>query len=146
MIDLDGALGDTRPLWHDWLTGTARVLGIEPESLPADRGEAAAALDRAGTGNWRSLLERFAAERAPVYLRPNAEASTSVRRLAAAGRPVGVFTDAPVELARIAVSQLGVARRLTLLEAGAGSLERLEAALGAGAVLRTRAELVAEAR
>lgn len=143
LIDLDGALGDTRPLWDDWLAGAARVLGVDAATLPADRGAAAAELDSAGAGNWRTLLERFAAERAPVYLRPNAEVSAALRRLAATGRPVGVFSDAPAELARVAVSQLGAARRIAALETGNGALERLATALGAdAAVVRTRDQLV----
>lgn len=146
LIDLDGALGDTRPLWNDWLAGAARVLGIDTEGLPADRGAAAAELDAAGGGNWRVLLERFAAERAPVYLRPNAEVSAALRRLAATGHTVAVFTDAPAELARVAVAQLGAARRIATLETGAGALERLAAALGADAtVVRTRDQLIAAA-
>ena len=63
-IDLDGALGDTRPLWHDWLGSVEDVLDVA--GLPEDRGEAAAELDRRGAGNWRTLLERFAEDRAPV--------------------------------------------------------------------------------
>jgi phosphoglycolate phosphatase-like HAD superfamily hydrolase len=146
LIDLDGVLGDTRPLWEDWLAEAGRVLGIDEAQLPVDRGEAAAALDAAGAGNWRTLLERFAAGRAPVYLRPNAEANAALRRLAAAGRPLAVFTDAPAELAQIAVSQLGAARRIAALEAGTGALERLREQLGAGsAVVRTRGELTAAA-
>ena len=144
LIDLDGALGDTRPLWNDWLTGVTRVLGVSSETLPADRGAAAADLDAAGAGNWRVLLERFAAERAPVYLRPNADVSAALRRLAATGSPIGVFTDAPAELARVAVAQLGVGRRMAALETGSGALERLAAALGADAtVVRTRDQLIA---
>lgn len=144
LIDLDGALGDTRPLWNDWLAGSARVLGVDSAALPADRGAAAAELDAAGAGNWRTLLERFAAGRAPVYLRPNAEASAALRQLVAGGRTIGVFTDAPAELARLAVAQLGVARRIAALETGSGALDRLAATLGAtAAVVRTRAELVA---
>ena len=143
LIDLDGALGDTRPLWNAWLAGAARVLGIDPATLPADRGDAATELDAAGAGNWRTLLERFAAERAPVYLRPNAEVSAALRRLAA-GHPLGVFTDAPAELALVAVAQLGVARRMAVLETGSGALERLTVALGADAVVvRTRDQLTA---
>jgi phosphoglycolate phosphatase-like HAD superfamily hydrolase len=143
LIDLDGALGDTRPLWNDWLAGAARVLGVDPEAVPADRVAAAAKLDAAGAGNWRTLLERFAAERAPVYLRPNAEVSAALRRLAA-GHALGVFTDAPAELALVAVAQLGVARRMAVLETGSGALERLTAALGADAVVvRTRDQLTA---
>lgn len=144
LIDLDGVLGDTRPLWDDWLAATARVLGVEPSTLPSDRGAAAAELDAAGAGNWRVLLERFAAERAPVYLRPNAEVSAALRQLAAAGHTVGVFTDAPAELARVAVAQLGAARRIEALETGAGALARLADTLGADAtVVRTRDELIA---
>ena len=144
LIDLDGALGDTRPLWNDWLAGAARVFGVSSETLPADRGAAAADLDSAGAGNWRVLLERFAAERAPVYLRPNADVSAALRRLAATGRPIGVFTDAPAELARVAVAQLGVGRRMAALETGSGALEHLAAALGAdAAVVWTRDQLIA---
>ena len=143
LIDLDGALGDTRPLWNDWLAGAARVLGVDAEALSADRGAAAAELDAAGAGNWRILLERFAAERAPVYLRPNAGVSAALRRLAA-GHTLGVFTDAPAELARVAVAQLGVARRMAVLETGSGALERLTVAFGADAVVvRTRDQLAA---
>jgi phosphoglycolate phosphatase-like HAD superfamily hydrolase len=144
LIDLDGALGDTRRLWDDWLTASVRVLGVDQATLPTDRGAAAKELDSAGVGNWRVLLERFAAERAPVYLRPSAEVSAALRRLAATGRPLGVFTDAPLELARVAVAQLGAARRIAALETGADALERLVAALGADAkVVRTRDQLVA---
>jgi phosphoglycolate phosphatase-like HAD superfamily hydrolase len=143
LIDLDGALGDTRPLWNDWLVGAAKMLGVDPAALPADRGAAAADLDAAGAGNWRILLERFAAERAPVYLRPNADVSAALRRLGTSGRPVGVFTDAPAELARVAVAQLGAARRIAALETGSGALEQLARAIGGEAVVvRTREELV----
>ena len=62
------------------------------------------------------------------------------------GHPIGVFTDAPVELAAIAISQLGAHRRIATLEAGGGAFERLETALGTGGLtVRTRAELVASA-
>jgi phosphoglycolate phosphatase-like HAD superfamily hydrolase len=141
-IDLDGALGDTRALWSDWLTSAEVVLGIDTGALPADRGEAAVELDRRGGGNWRTLLERFSEDRAPVYLRRDAAVSASLRALAAAGREIGVFTDAPEPLARIALAQLGAERRIAALETGVGALERLLARLGADAiVVRSRAEL-----
>ena len=79
-IDLDGVLGDTRRLWNDWVADAGRVLGIDASMLPADRGEAATVLDTGGTGNWRTLLERFAEGRAPIYLRPSGEASAALRR------------------------------------------------------------------
>jgi phosphoglycolate phosphatase-like HAD superfamily hydrolase len=131
-IELDGVLGDTRPLWRDWLEDAARrfrsIAPLDPAALPEDRGEAAAALDRwaqAGVGDWRAALARFAEDRAPVYLRPSAEVSNALRTLAADSCRLGVFTDAPEPLARVAVTQLGAERRIEALETGAGALERL---------------------
>jgi len=150
-IDLDGALGDTRPLWDDWLDDAARryasIASLDPAALPRDRGEAAAELDRwaeGGVGDWRASLERFAEDRAPVYLRPAADAGAALRRLAASGRTLAVFTDAPEGLARVALAHLGAARRVDAVEAGAGALERLRGRLGADTeVVRTREELLA---
>jgi phosphoglycolate phosphatase-like HAD superfamily hydrolase len=143
MLELDGVLGDTRPLWDDWLFEASRVLGLDPIALPHDRAAAAEALDEGGAGNWRALLERYAAERAPVYLRPDSAVSAALRGLAASGARLGVFTDAPEELARIAVAQLGATRRVEAVEAGAGAQERLRDRLGARAeVVTTRAGLL----
>ncbi|MBD0329952.1 MAG: HAD family hydrolase [Thermoleophilia bacterium] len=140
-IELDGVLGDTRPLWRDWLAEVGRRAGIPVERLPADRAEAAAELDGL-LGNWRALLERFAEDRAPVYLRPAAEVSAALRRLTAAGARLGVFTDAPEELARVALAQVGAARRVETVAAGPQALERLLTQLGGDArVVRTRGEL-----
>ena len=136
-IELD-VLGDTRPLWRDWLADAARVLDVE--GLPEDRAAAAAELDARGAGNWRTLLERFAEDRAPVYLRPAAEVSAALRRLQSEGVGLAVFTDAPEELARVALAQLGAARRVDAVEAGAGALERLG---GGVTVVRSRDELIA---
>jgi len=142
-IDLDGALGDTRLLWNDWLASAADLLGVEASALPADRGEAAAELDRLGGGNWRVLLERFAEERAAVYIRRDAQTSAALRTLAAAGREIGVFTDAPESLARVALAQLGAGRHVVAVEAGSGALERLLERLGSDAVIvRSRIELL----
>ncbi len=149
-LDLDGALGDTRALWRDWLKDAshrlASIAPLDPDRLPEDRGEAAGELDRwaeAGVGDWRASLERFAEERAPVYLRPSAEAGTVLRRLASAGSRVGAFTDAPEPLARVALAHLGASRRVELLETGTGALERLVARLGAETrVIRSREELL----
>ncbi|MGI8885424.1 MAG: hypothetical protein ACR2G9_00690 [Gaiellaceae bacterium] len=142
-IDLDGALGDTRGLWNDWVVSASDLLGVEASALPLDRGEAAAELDERGGGNWRVLLERFAEERAAVYVRRNAQTSAALRALAATGRELGVFTDAPEPLARVALEQLGASRRLVAVEAGAGALDRLLERLGADAVVvRSRAELL----
>ena len=149
-IDLDGALGDTRRLWADFLADASRryaaIAPLDPEQLPADRGLAAVELDRwaeQGIGDWRGALERFAEDRAPVFLRPDAEASAALRALGAAGTRLGVFTDAPEPLARIALAHLGAARRVEALEAGVGALERLLERLGDdAAVVSSRDDLV----
>ena len=136
-VDLDAVLGDTRPLWDAWLADAARrfrsIAELDPSVLPADRGEAAAELDRwaeRGIGDWRAALERFAEDRAPVFLRPDAPANAALRRLAAEGVRLGVFTDAPEPLARIALAHLGAARHVDVVEAGAGALGRLRERLG----------------
>ncbi len=132
-VDFDAVLGDTRPLWEAWAAHAARRLRVELP-LPRDRCRAASVLDRA-LGSWQPLLERFAEEHAPVYLRPRGEVNAALRRLRAAGAAVGAFTDAPEPLARVAAAQLGVLRHLDALEAGEGALPRLLARLGEGAVV-----------
>ncbi len=140
-IDLD-ALGDTRALWDDWLEDASRRFRLGSLSVPDDRSEAAGELDRA-LGSWRPLLERFAEDRAPVYLRPDAAVSAALRRLSTTDARLGIFTDAPLELARVALAQLGAARRVELVEAGAGARERLLDRLGPGAIVAsTREELL----
>jgi phosphoglycolate phosphatase-like HAD superfamily hydrolase len=140
-VDLE-ALGDTRPLWRDFLADAARrfdsISPLDPGSLPVDRAAAAEELDRwaeHGIGDWRHALERFAEDRAPVYLRPSAEANAALRVLTAAGVRIGVYSDAPEPLARVALAHLGAERRVEALETGAGALERLRARFGAGDVV-----------
>ena len=152
-VDLDGALGDTRPLWHDFVEDAARrfaaIAALDPGSLPSDRGAAAAVLDRwaaAGIGDWRAALVRFAEDRAPVYLRPDPVANAALRAVAARGSRVGVFTDAPESLARVALAQLGLARRVDVLETGSRARERLVDRLGpATRIVATSEELADEA-
>src|SRR3954454_2933029 len=115
------ALGDTGPLWRDWLEDAGRRFRIDVGALDHE------------LPNWRDLLERFAEERAPVYFRRDADVSTTLRQLRASGTRIGVFTEAPAELARIALSHLGAERHVEVLECGAGSQERVSAALGEGA-------------
>ena len=141
-IDLDGALGDTRSLWNAFLEDAARrfhtIAELDVAALPRDRGAAAAELDRwseRGIGDWRAALTRFAEDHAPVYLRPNAAASASLRALAGAGWTVGVYTDAPEELARVALAQLGATRRVARLETGSGAKPRLIEHLGRDTVV-----------
>jgi phosphoglycolate phosphatase-like HAD superfamily hydrolase len=147
-VDLD-ALGDTRSLWRDFLADAARryasIAPLDPDALPDDRAAAAAQLDRwaeAGVGDWQGALRRFAEDRAPVYLRPSAEASAALRSLADTGVRVGVYTDAPEPLARVALAHLGAARRVDAVECGAGARERLVERLGdATEVAATLADL-----
>ncbi|MBD0338021.1 MAG: hypothetical protein ICV67_01865 [Thermoleophilia bacterium] len=137
-VDLDGVLGDTRPLWREWLADVSRRARI---ALPDD---ASAELLDERVGNWLPLLERYAEEHAPVHLRRAAEAAAALRRLQAAGVQIGVFTESPEPLARVALAQLGAGRRVSMLEAGPGALERLLDRLGAETpVVRSRADLAA---
>jgi phosphoglycolate phosphatase-like HAD superfamily hydrolase len=137
-LDLDGVLADTRPLWDAWLEDAPRRARVELD-VPEDRVAAAEALDEA-LGDWRPLLARFAADRAPVFIRPRADTNAVLRRLAAAGTRIGVFTDAPHELAAIALAHAGPARQVEVV----GTLAEVRAALGADAlVVRSREELAA---
>ena len=126
------ALGDTEPLWRDWLEDARRRFRVAGDDLERE------------LPNWRQLLERFAEDRAPVYFRRDADVSEALRRLQAGGTRVGVFTAAPEELARIALSHLGAERRVEVLESGAGARERVLERFGVQAtVVSTRAELLA---
>jgi phosphoglycolate phosphatase-like HAD superfamily hydrolase len=141
-LELDGVFGDTRPLWQAWLEDTTRrlrsIAELDPSALSPDRAAAAAQLDawaEAGIGDWRASLTRFAEDHAPVYLRPRAQVTAALRRLEAKGTGVGAFTDAPEELARVALSHLGAARRIEALETGTEALERLLSRFGRGTMV-----------
>jgi phosphoglycolate phosphatase-like HAD superfamily hydrolase len=137
-LDLDGVLAETRPLWEAWLEDASRRARVELE-VPADREAAAAVLDEA-LGDWRPLLARFAADRAPVFIRPRADTNAVLRRLAAGGARIGVFSDAPRELAEIALAHAGASRQVEAV----GTLPEVQAALGGEpAVVRSREELAA---
>ena len=126
------ALGDTGPLWRDWLEDAGRRFRVDVDALDHE------------LPNWRELLERFAEERAPVYFRRDADVSTTLRQLRASGTRIGVFTDAPAELARIALSHLGAERHVEILETGPGARQRVSLALGNDArVIESREELLA---
>ena len=130
-VDL-AALGDVEPLWRDWLEDAARRFRVDVSALDDE------------LPNWRQLLERFAEERAPVYFRRDADVTAALRRLNAARIRIGVFTDRPEELTRVALSHLGADRRVELVEAGEGAQQRLQARLGTDAVVvRSHAELIA---
>jgi phosphoglycolate phosphatase-like HAD superfamily hydrolase len=135
-LDLDGVLADTRPLWDAWIEDAARRARVEL-AVPEDREAAAAVLDDA-LGDWRPLLARFAADRAPVFIRPRPDTNAALRRLAAAGARIGVFTDAPRELAEIALAHAGAARQVEVV----GTLAEVRGELGEGvAVVKSRRQL-----
>ena len=135
-LDLDGVLADTRPLWDEWLEDAARRARVELD-VPQDREAAATALDHA-LGDWRPLLTRFAADRAPLFVRPRPDTNAALRRLTAAGARIGVFSDAPRELAEIALAHAGAARQVEVV----GTLAEVRAALGEDAVVvRSREQL-----
>ena len=137
-LDLDGVLADTRPLWRDWLEDAARRARVDLSSVPDDRVAAAAVLD-AQLGDWRPLLQRFADDRAPLHFRPRPETGAALRRLQAAGTRVGVVTDAPRELADVALAHLGAARRVDVV----GTLDEVRRELGPDVrVLHSRDEFV----
>ena len=123
-VDLDGVLADTRPLWNAWLEDASRRVRVELD-VPADREAAAVVLDEA-LGDWRPLLARFAADRAPLWIRPRADTNAALRRLVSAGARIGVFSDAPRELAEIALAHAGATRQVEVV----GTLAEVEAALG----------------
>jgi phosphoglycolate phosphatase-like HAD superfamily hydrolase len=128
-LDLDGVLADTRPLWGAWLEDAARRTRVELD-VPEDRQAAAAVLDEA-LGDWRPLLTRFAADRAPLWIRPRADTNAALRRLAAGGARIGVFSDAPRELAEIALAHAGAARQVEVV----GTLAEVRSALGEDVVV-----------
>jgi phosphoglycolate phosphatase-like HAD superfamily hydrolase len=135
-LDLDGVLADTRTLWDAWLEDAARRARVELD-VPEDREAAAGVLDEA-LGDWRPLLARFAADRAPLWIRPRPDTNAALRRLSAAGARIGVFSDAPRELAQLALAHAGASRLVEVV----GTLAEVRAALGDDlVVVRSREEL-----
>lgn len=152
-IDLDAVLGDTRPLWDGWLEEAARryasIAALDPSALPRDRGSAAAELDswaERGIGDWRRALERYAEEHAPLHLRPDPDVGAALRQLERDGAVIGVFTDAPEHLARVALAHLGAARRVDHVAAGKDALARLLGTLGPDALVVGEREQLAQLR
>jgi len=137
-VDLDAVLADTRPVWDAWLEDASRRARVAL-AVPADRTEAAETLD-AELGDWRPLLDRFAADRAPLWFRPRADLNNTLRRLKAAGARIGVFTDAPRELAELALAHAGAARYVETI----GTLAEVRAALGDDVMLITSREALSE--
>src|SRR5262249_9034688 len=130
----------TRPLWDAWLEDAARRARVELV-VPEDREAAAAVLDEA-LGDWRPLLTRFAADRAPLFVRPRPDTNAVLRRLVAAGARIGVCSDAPRELAEIALAHAGAARHVEVV----GTLAEVRSALGGDVVVVRSREQLSELR
>ena len=139
-VDLDAVLADMRPVWDAWLEDASRRARVEL-AVPADREAAAAVLD-AELGDWRPLLDQFAADRAPLWFRPRAETNAALRRLAAAGARMGAFTDAPRELAELALAHTGASRYVEAV----GTLAEIRAELGDDAIVVTFRDQLAALR
>jgi phosphoglycolate phosphatase-like HAD superfamily hydrolase len=139
-VDLDAVLADTRPVWDAWLEDAARRTRVEL-AVPADREAAAALLDEA-LGDWRPLLTRFAADRAPLLFRPRAETNAALRRLATDGARIGAFTDAPRELAELALAHAGATGFVEVV----GTLAEVRATLGEDVIVVRSREQLAELR
>jgi phosphoglycolate phosphatase-like HAD superfamily hydrolase len=136
-LDLDTVLADTRPLWRDWLEDAARRARVDLSAVPDDRVAAAAVLDHQ-LGDWRPLLQRFADDRGPLHFRPRPDTGAALRRLDAAGVRIGVVTDAPRELADVALAHVGAARRIDVV----GTLDEVRQELGPDVqIVRSREEL-----
>ena len=140
-LDLDGVLADTRPLWRDWLEDAGRRTRVELE-LPDDRAAAAPLLDEQ-LGDWRPLLQRFAADRGPLHFRPHAE--TAALAAAAPRRRCRGSASSPTRRASSRTSR----SRISARRGGStrvGTLDEVLAALGGDAtVVRSRDELAAAA-
>jgi phosphoglycolate phosphatase-like HAD superfamily hydrolase len=137
-VDLDAVLADTRPVWDAWLEDASRRTHVDL-AVPTDREAAADVLD-AELGDWRPLLDRFAADRAPLWFRPRAETNAVLRRLAASGARIGAFTDAPRQLAELALAHTGTSRYVETI----GTLADVRAALGDDAVVVSSREALGE--
>ncbi len=120
------------------------MLDIDPDELPVDRADAAAALDDAGAGNWRVLLERFGEDHAPAFLRRDAATSARLQALVDDGATLGVFTDAPEELARVPRSRSSARRGASPRSrpVPARSSACSTPSVGDATVVRTRADLL----
>ena len=127
-VDLD-ALGDTRPLWQRLPRRRGPPLRVDRAARPGRaprrprRGRRRARpLGGGRVGDWRGALERFAEDRAPVYLRPSAEANAALRALAAAQASASASSRTRPSRSPASRSRTsGAARRVELLETGAGA-------------------------
>ena len=130
-VDL-AVIGDVEPLWNAWLEDAGRRARVELDPDPERLDEQ--------LPNWGVLLERFAEERAPVFLRRRADTAAALRRLHGAGAWIAVFTDFPLELTHVALTQLGATRWIHAV----GTLDDVRAVASAEpVVVRTREELTA---
>jgi phosphoglycolate phosphatase-like HAD superfamily hydrolase len=120
LILADDALAPVDRLWRDAVDHLARKLGrvvpLDPADVPASRAAAIAHLDAwAGreAGNWRVEVARFYDDHIPVYLRPDPELNSTLRRLAGDDVRLGAWSPGPPEAMTAVAHFLGLERRLT---------------------------------
>jgi hypothetical protein len=114
----------------------AAIRPLAPDTLPADRSAAIAALDAwAGDASWRAEVVRFYEASAPVLLRPDPVLNGLLRRARRAGTELTIVSPLPRAAAELYLAHLGVRRM-------AGTVLGEEDAPPAPGVA-TRAELVA---
>jgi phosphoglycolate phosphatase-like HAD superfamily hydrolase len=121
VILAEDALAPGARLWHDAVDHLARRLGrvspLDPATISADRCEGLAQLEAwagAEVSTWEIELARFYEEHIPVYVRPDPELNSVVRRLATAGVRMAAWSPGPAQVGAIVTHFLGLARRLEL--------------------------------
>jgi phosphoglycolate phosphatase-like HAD superfamily hydrolase len=139
VILAEDALAPGARLWRDAVEHLARRLGrvspLDPATISSDRCEGLAQLERwAGdeASSWEIELARFYEEHIPVYMRPDPELNSVVRRLASGGVRVAAWSPGPAQVGSIVTHFLGLARRLELerVDPGHAGPVRLVAELG----------------
>jgi hypothetical protein len=127
-------------LWHAALEHLARryasIRTLDVNALPADRTEAAAALDTwDGGGGWRREVGRFYDDHARLHLRRDPSTGALLRRLRADGSQLGAYGAGPREASEAVLRFLGLDRRLdaVCLEPDEDGFAAACAALGADA-------------
>jgi phosphoglycolate phosphatase-like HAD superfamily hydrolase len=119
VILAEDALAPGARLWRDAVEHLARRLGrvtpLDPDAISSDRCDGLAQLAAwagAEASSWEIELARFYEEHIPVYMRPDPELNTVVRRLSAAGVRVAAWSPGPPQVGAIVTHFLGLARRL----------------------------------
>jgi phosphoglycolate phosphatase-like HAD superfamily hydrolase len=139
-------------LWRAALEHLARryaaIRALDVSTLPADRTEAAAALDAwDGGAGWRREVGRYYDDHARLHLRRDPSTGALLRRLRADGSQLGAYGAGPREASEAVLRFLGLDRRLdaVCLEPRPDGFAAACAALGADAGATRHVRTPAEA-